>query len=539
MAPAPLKNGDPARIGRYRLSARLGAGGMGVVYLGTARDGTLAAIKVLRAELADDPEFRARFRREVAALDRVSGICTVRVLEADTESDRPFLTTEYAAGPTLAEHVGDFGPLAPPMLYGLATGLAEALTAIHAAGIVHRDLKPGNVLLTPGGPKVIDFGIAQALDFTSVTRTGLSVGSPGFMAPEQVRGQAGQPADVFAWALTVGYAASGQPPFGAGTPDAIFYRVLHDDPDTGAVPDQLRPLVEQALAKDPGERPAAPDLLQRLAAASGEPEAGASTAAQRILARTWISPAGQPPTVMGARRRRNRAPAAVVLLVLAAIGTGLGFASLGGTTQPVQQPVQQPAQLSTTEATASPSWSGDPSSPYAQPSGSLMTTALSVPTATALPASTATALPASAATALPASTPSDVSSSLAAYPASATEAMLRVGYAPAMQGPPWDNSATLNAIIGHPYAMAGPGMKVFFFAGGRWVGVDSPDDSLSLTSSRVSGTEIAVRYSLYDSGDLSCCPNGGSAAVRFDWKGGTLVALDPIPPPAYRDNNGP
>src|SRR5258707_1157330 len=221
MATAPLRNGDPARIGRYRLSARLGAGGMGVVYLGTARDGSLAAIKVLRSELADDAEFRARFRREVAALERVSGICTVRVIEADTESDRPFLTTEYAAGPTLAEHVRDFGPLAPPMLYGLATGLAEALTAIHAAGIVHRDLKPGNVLLTRDGPKVIDFGIAQALDFTSVTRTVLSVGSPGFMAPEQVRGQAGQPADVFAWALTVAYAASGQPPFGTGTPDAI------------------------------------------------------------------------------------------------------------------------------------------------------------------------------------------------------------------------------------------------------------------------------------------------------------------------------
>jgi hypothetical protein len=158
---------------------------------------------------------------------------------------------------------------------------------------------------------------------------------------------------------------------------------------------------------------------------------------------------------------------------------------------------------------------------------------------TALPVPAATAGPASGATARPAPTPSDVSSSLAAYPASATEAMLRVGYGPAMQGPPWDNSATLNAITGRAYAMAGPGAKVFFFAGGRWVGVDSPDDSLSLTASRVSGTEIVVRYSLYDSGDLSCCPNGGSAAVRFDWKGGKLVALDPIPPPAYRDNNWP
>jgi len=200
VARAPLQQTDPAWVGRYRLVARLGAGGMGVVYLAETRDGQPVAVKVLRPELADNPEFRTRFGREVTALTRIQGMCTVRVIEADTEAPKPFLVTEYADGPSLSEYVDARGPLDPQMLYGLATGLAEALTAIHAAGIVHRDLKPSNVLLSQDGPKVIDFGIAQALDATSVTRTGIMVGSPGFMAPEQVTGRPGQPADVFAWA---------------------------------------------------------------------------------------------------------------------------------------------------------------------------------------------------------------------------------------------------------------------------------------------------------------------------------------------------
>ena len=162
MAREPLLDSDPRRVGRYRLSARLGSGGMGVVYLGAAEDGRPVAVKVLRPQLAEDREFRTRFGREVAALVRVEGVCTVRVIEADTTSARPFLVTEYAEGPSLAEYIGARGALAAPMLYGLAIGLAEALTAIHGAGIVHRDLKPSNVLLTGTGPKVIDFGIAQA-----------------------------------------------------------------------------------------------------------------------------------------------------------------------------------------------------------------------------------------------------------------------------------------------------------------------------------------------------------------------------------------
>ena len=221
MARAPLQQTDPAWVGRYRLAARLGAGGMGVVYLAETRDGQPVAVKVLRPELADNPEFRTRFGREVTALTRIQGMCTVRVIEADTEAPKPFLVTEYADGPALSEYVNERGPLDPQMLYGLATGLAEALAAIHAAGIVHRDLKPSNVLLTAAGPKVIDFGIAQALDTTSLTRTGITVGSAGFMAPEQIMGRPGTAADIFTWAVTVAFAASGKAPFGTGASDAI------------------------------------------------------------------------------------------------------------------------------------------------------------------------------------------------------------------------------------------------------------------------------------------------------------------------------
>jgi len=289
LARAPLRDTDPAQVGRYRLTARLGAGGMGVVYLGQdprSRDGSLVAIKVLRPELTDEPEFRDRFGREVTNLTRVKGVCTVRVIEADTDSERPFMVTEYVAGPSLSEYVAKYGPPGPDMMYGLATGLAEALTAIHTAGVVHRDLKPSNVILGQDGPKVIDFGIAQALDATSVTRTGMMVGSAGFMAPEQVTGRAGQPADVFAWAVTLTYAASGQMPFGTGSSDAILYRILHHEPDTSAVPDLLRPLVEAALAKDPHRRPRADELLARLTVSTrADPDYEFNT--QAVLAQTW------------------------------------------------------------------------------------------------------------------------------------------------------------------------------------------------------------------------------------------------------------
>ena len=293
-------------MGHYRLTARLGAGGMGVVYLGVSWDGAPVAVKVLRPELAGDEEFRRRFGREVAALVQVKGVCTVRVIEADSQSATPFVVTEYAQGPSLSEYIDKNGSVAPEMLFGLATGLAEALTTIHAAGIMHRDLKPSNIILTEAGPKVIDFGIARRQDTTAVTRTGMMIGSMGFMAPEQISGHPGPEADIFAWGVTVAYAATGRSPFGAGNTHSILYRIMYGDADIVSVPDSLFPLVEASLAKDPQSRPTARQLLDRLTSASSRPENANDTPTQIILARTWQSgshaspspasvPAGPPP----------------------------------------------------------------------------------------------------------------------------------------------------------------------------------------------------------------------------------------------------
>ena len=295
MARTPLRPDDPTRIGHYRLTARLGSGGMGVVYLGVSWDGAPVAIKVLRPELAGDPEFRHRFGREVAALVQVKGVCTVRVIEADSQSATPFVVTEYAPGPSLSEYIDKHGSVGPEMLFGLATGLAEALTTIHAAGIMHRDLKPSNIILTDAGPKVIDFGIARRQDTRGVTKTGMMIGSLGFMAPEQISGRPGREADIFAWGVTVAYAASGRSPFGAGNSHSILYRIMYGDPEIASVPDSLRPLVEASLAKDPLSRPTARQLLDRLTSASSRPRNVNDTPTQVILARTWQSGAHPSP----------------------------------------------------------------------------------------------------------------------------------------------------------------------------------------------------------------------------------------------------
>ena len=289
LARTPLRPDDPTRIGHYRLTARLGSGGMGVVYLGVSWDGAPVAIKVLRPELAGDQEFRHRFGREVAALVQVRGVCTVRVIEADSQSATPFVVTEYAAGPSLSEYIDKHGSVGPEMLFGLATGLAEALTTIHAAGIMHRDLKPSNIILTDAGPKVIDFGIARRQDTRGVTKTGMMIGSLGFMAPEQISGRPGPEADIFAWGVTVAYAATGRSPFGAGNSHSILYRIMYGDPEIASVPDSVRPLVEASLVKDPQSRPTARQLLDRLTSASSRSEDVNDTPTQVILARTWQS----------------------------------------------------------------------------------------------------------------------------------------------------------------------------------------------------------------------------------------------------------
>lgn len=262
MAMMRLRREDPRIVGPYRLHRRLGAGGMGVVYLGSDRRGQRVALKLIRAELAEDQEFRTRFAREIAAASRIRGGCTARVVGSDIEADRPWLATAYVPGPSLYKQVGDEGPLSWPDAARIGAALADGLVKVHEAGVVHRDLKPSNILLSPRGPRIIDFGIAWSRGASTLTHVGTAVGSPGFLAPEQVRGAAVTPAtDVFAFGATLAYALTGDTPFGSGaSSEVMLYRVVHEEPDLSAVPPQLAPLIRACLAKEPAERPGAAAL---------------------------------------------------------------------------------------------------------------------------------------------------------------------------------------------------------------------------------------------------------------------------------------
>jgi len=284
----PLLATDPRRLGPYVLLWRLGGGGMGVVYLGEASDERLVAIKVIRPELADDPVFLARFRQEVEAASRVAGFCTARVIDADLDAERPWFVTEYVDGPTLQQAVERSGALTGQAMSTFALGVAEALDAIHEAGVVHRDLKPSNVLLARNAPKVIDFGIARALDAASLTQTGKLIGTVNWLAPEQLRSdhRASPLSDVFAWGGLVAYAATGRPPFGTGPAEVVVHRILHEDADLDGMEDELRTTVERALAKHPEERPSGRALLARLLGA-GTRKADAAEMASRVVKDTW------------------------------------------------------------------------------------------------------------------------------------------------------------------------------------------------------------------------------------------------------------
>ncbi len=259
---AELQPGDPQRVGPYRLIGRLGSGGMGHVFLGRSAGGRPVAVKVIRADLAADPEFRARLRREVDAARKVNGLYTAPLVEADLDGPTPWLATAYVPGPSLADAVAAHGPLPPASVLMLAAGLAESLTAIHSAGVVHRDLKPSTVLLADDGPRVIDFGISGAAEASMPTHTALVGGWPGFMSPEQAEGgQVGPASDVFSLGAVLAFAATGHGPFGAGSTAASRY----DTPALDDVPAELRALVERCLAKDPSLRPTAQGLLAELA----------------------------------------------------------------------------------------------------------------------------------------------------------------------------------------------------------------------------------------------------------------------------------
>jgi serine/threonine protein kinase len=260
-----LQPGDPRLIGPYRLVGQLGAGGMGRVFLGMSAGGRPVAVKIIRAELAADPEFRTRFRREVTAARRVNGLFTALVVDADVDAVVPWLATAFVPAPSLAETVTENGPLSPRAVLSLAAGLAEGLVAIHSVGVVHGDLKPSNVLLAEDGPRVIDFGISQAAGAAPVTPTGLVVGSPGFMSPEQALGRTVGPlSDVFSLGAVLAFAATGERPFGSGSPVERLDRVVHGSPRLDAVPAEVRPLVRRCLARDPEQRPTAASLLAEM-----------------------------------------------------------------------------------------------------------------------------------------------------------------------------------------------------------------------------------------------------------------------------------
>jgi serine/threonine protein kinase len=370
---AGLQPGDPREIGPYRILGRLGAGGMGQVFLGMSAGGRPIAVKVIRAELADDPQFRTRFRREVAAARKVSGLFTAMVADADLDSPMPWLATAYVAGPSLTEAVQDHGPLPARTLLALAAGLAESLSAIHAAGVVHRDLKPSNVLLAEDGPRVIDFGISEAAEASALTGANVVIGSPGFMSPEQVLGHdIGTPSDLFSLGAVLAYAGTGQGPFGSGSNAALVYRLVNCPANLGLLPEGIRSLVGSCLAKHPGDRPTALELLADVGAiqpergwlsesiiygSAADPPAAevlSPAAGQSVIPFAGL-PAAAPETGIVARHahRRLSRPLASACITggLVAASAAAVFALTGAVPQPQTQ--SQAGAAQTTPASAS------------------------------------------------------------------------------------------------------------------------------------------------------------------------------------------
>ncbi|GIH72823.1 glycoside hydrolase family 6 protein [Sphaerimonospora thailandensis] len=373
-----LRDADPRRIGPFRILSRLGQGGMGTVFLGRDADDREAAVKVIHPHWAADPDFRRRFQREVAAAQRVARFCTAAVLGAGVDGDVAYLATEYVPGPTLQEVVRARGPLSGSSLEAVAVNVAVALQAIHNAGVIHRDLKPSNVLLSPVGPKVIDFGIAQVTE-AGVEISSVIAGTPSFMSPEQANGERLTPAsDIFAWGALVAYTASGRAPFGTGSIPSILYRVIHTDPDISTLEPELRAIVERALVKDPAQRPTAQQLLDLLTGRVTPTAASIPTPAPAPLVDPPIDreQAGEPvPTRMSSPRgRRPRFLTGLVAAVAAVVTAGVVITvqltssqSSGESSGSAEKPgTAQSAKGNNTEAGGSPSGSGS-SNPLRDP----------------------------------------------------------------------------------------------------------------------------------------------------------------------------
>ncbi|MET7270320.1 serine/threonine-protein kinase [Streptomyces flaveolus] len=333
----------PEYAGHYRLESCLGSGGMGVVHVARSTSGMKLAVKVVHARYAEDPEFRGRFRQEVAAARRVSGAFTAPVVDADPEAGRPWMATLFIPGPTLSEQVKRNGPMDPAQLRRLMAGLAEALRDIHRVGVVHRDLKPSNVLLAEDGPKVIDFGISRPKDSELRTETGKLIGTPPFMAPEQFRRprEVGPAADVFALGSLMVHAATGRGPFDSDSPYVVAYQVVHDEPDLTGVPETLAPLVLRCLAKEPEERPTPDELMRELRSVAASYDTQTFLRAPRTEeadgpeADTPAPPAVEP-TPRPARRLGRRTVLVAGVLCLAVLG-GLASLQWSGGSEPARQ----------------------------------------------------------------------------------------------------------------------------------------------------------------------------------------------------------
>ncbi|MFD1542658.1 serine/threonine-protein kinase [Nonomuraea guangzhouensis] len=357
----PLAPDDPPSLGAYRLAGRLGKGGQGVVYLAHSRDGEAVAIKLLST---GDQETRARLARELDALESIASFCTARVLDVSIEGPRPYVVSEFVEGLSLADRARERGPLRGGELERLVVGTATALAAIHAAGVVHRDFKPANVLLGPDGPRVVDFGIARAEGAATMT-SGL-IGTPAYLAPEQIAGSPAAPAsDVFAWAATMVFAATGRSPFGADTVPAVLHRVLHANPDLSELPPRLRGLLASCLSKDPAHRPTARDLMVSLVnptAAPPAPSPGHPTGAPPSPSPGH--PAGGPGGIPDAGAGEHTGPRAPALttdvsgrnrsrgLLIGVLAAVLALAAAGGTLLWINRAPTQTSTSHTPRATA-------------------------------------------------------------------------------------------------------------------------------------------------------------------------------------------
>ncbi|MEO3853401.1 serine/threonine-protein kinase [Acrocarpospora sp. B8E8] len=363
MAAGPLESTDPRTLGGFEIVARLGEGGQGVVYEGWSAAGERVAIKVLKG--GTDPVTRRRLARELEAARSVAPFCTARVFAAELDRPEPYVVSEFVAGPSLHDRVKTGGPLRDGDLDRLAVGTASALAAIHAAGIVHRDFKPGNVLLGPDGPRVVDFGIARPLD--GATATSELTGTPPYMAPEQLRGvPASAGADVFAWAATMVFAATGRAPFGQDTVASVFHRLLSAPPDLAGVPESLLPVLRDCLAKDPEHRPTAKELMIRLVDPTRDPTAVLAPDLTRFIGTT--APTMASPTAMlgvSDRRVSRRAIAAIVTGAAVVVAIVAFFLINQGTTLPSGGPSEPvvSAETGTEPGTTSEPATGTTSGP--------------------------------------------------------------------------------------------------------------------------------------------------------------------------------